>query len=297
MGVHTIPEVTLRRVADHEVTAIITASGAAIRRLEVDGRPLLKSFEPAHRPPGAANIVLAPWPNRVADATFTFNGVTHQLDVTEPERGHALHGFTWGRIFSIEEHMDDSATLRTVLGPEPGWPWQIELTVMYTLTDTGIDGAMTARNITPAEDDHGPAPCALGVHTYLDPQGAPLDECTLHHTIEERQPLDSRNIPASPREPWPASPMPMNGVWLDDAGIDSVKRPRVARLVSKGGYGVELEASISMPWTQVFTSPQRELAVEPMTAPPNALNSGEDLTVLAPGERMSVSWSVRAIHN
>lgn len=91
--------------------------------------------------------------------------------------------------------------------------------------------------------------------------------------------------------------MPMNGVWLDDAGIDSVKRPRVARLVSKGGYGVELEASISMPWTQVFTSPQRELAVEPMTAPPNALNSGEDLTVLAPGERMNVSWSVRAIHN
>ena len=297
MGVHTIPEVTLRKVADHDVTAIITASGAAIRRLEVDARPLLKSFEPAQRPPGAANIVLAPWPNRVADATFTFNGITHQLEVTEPERGHALHGFTWGRIFNIVDHTNDSATLRTILGPEPGWPWQIELTVTYTLTDTGITGTMTAHNITPAGGEHGPAPCALGVHTYLDPQGAPLDECTLHHTIEQHQPVDSRNIPTGPRQPWPASPMDMNGVQLDDAGVDPVKRPHIARLVGEDGCGVELEASESMPWTQIFTSPQRELAVEPMTAPPNALATGEDVTVLAPGERMSVTWSVRAINN
>ena len=50
-----------------------------------------------------------------------------------------------------------------------------------------------------------------------------------------------------------------------------------------------------MPWTQLFTSPQRHLAVEPMTAPPNALATGEGLTVLDPGDRMSVSWAVRAI--
>ena len=297
MGAQTIPEVTLRRIADHEVTAIITASSAAIRRLEVDERPLLKSFDPTPRPPGAANIVLAPWPNRVADATFTFNGVTHQLEVTEAERGHAIHGFTWGRIFDIVDHTDNSATLRTVLGPEPGWPWQIKLTVTYTLTDTGITGTMTARNITPADSDHGPAPCALGVHTYLDPQGAPLDECSLHHTIEEHQPVDSRNIPTGPRQPWPASPMHMNGVYLDDAGFDSVEHPHVARLVDGDGRGVELEAHANMPWTQIFTSPQRELAVEPMTAPPNALATGEDLTVLEPGERISVSWTVRAINN
>ena len=91
--------------------------------------------------------------------------------------------------------------------------------------------------------------------------------------------------------------MDMNGVQLDDAGVDPVKRPHIARLVREDGCGVELEASESMPWTQIFTSPQRELAVEPMTAPPNALATGEDVTVLAPGERMSVTWSVRAINN
>lgn len=141
-----------------------------------------------------------------------------------------------------------------------------------------------------------PAPCALGVHTYLDAQGAPLDECTLHHTIAERQPLNEYNIPAGAREPWPRSPIRMRDMWLDDAGFDPVAdQPRIARLVNASGAGVELAATANLPWTQIFTSPERHVAVEPMTAPPNALATGEGLTVLDPGARLTVGWSVRAI--
>lgn len=309
MDADAIPEIVLEQ---GNVRAVITASGAAVRDLRVDGRPLLRSFEPAKRPPGAANIVLAPWPNRVDNATFRFDGEGHRLDVTEPELGHALHGFTWGRIFDIDATASDSAdrtgrteaTLRTVLGPEPGWPWEIALTVRYRLVtggrdaasgaDTaagaGIEATMTAENIG-AEA----APCALGVHTYLDPQGAPLDECTLHHGLTQRQPLDERNIPTGPREPWPDNPIDMAGAWLDDPGFDPEYRTHTAVLVDRSGKGVGLDASISMRWCQLFTSPQRFLAVEPMTAPPNALATGEDLIVLEPGDRTSVRWKVRAI--
>lgn len=285
-----VPEVTLKRGA---VEASVSASGAAIRSLTVDSRPLLRSFEKGTHPPQAANIVLAPWPNRVADATFTFRGTTYSLEVTEPNLGHALHGFTVHRIFEIDRSAtgDDHATLRTVLGPEPGWPWPIELTVHYQLTDDGLDASMTAVNLA---DE--PAPCALGVHTYLEAQGAHSDECTLHHTIAQRQPLDARNIPTGEREPWPNSPIQMCDTWLDDAGYDPVPdRPRVARLVDASGTGVELAATANLPWTQIFTSPQRHVAVEPMTAPPNALATGEDLTVLDPGGHLTVGWSVRAI--
>lgn len=303
MDVDVIPEVALRR---GPVEAVITASGAAVRDLRVGGRPLLRSFEACARPPGAANIVLAPWPNRVADATFTFRDETYHLAVTEADLGHALHGFTWGRVFdfigsqtgqgtgqntrSDAGPSTDSTRLYTVLGPEPGWPWQIALTVHYQLSECGINASMVAENVS---DE--PAPCALGVHTYLDALGTPLDECVLTHTIMQRQPLDERNIPAGPRQPWPAGPIVMDGAWLDDSGYDPQSRPHIARLTNARGEAVELEASISMPWTQLFTSPQRHLAVEPMTAPPNALATGEGLTVLDPGERMSVSWAVRAI--
>lgn len=293
---HSVPEVTLRR---GPVRATVSASGAAVRELTVNCRPLLRSFPQGTHPPQAANVVLAPWPNRVADASFTFSGERHNLAVTEPKLGHAIHGFTLRRVFEILEQQGDNALesdqnevrLRTVLGPEPGWPWPIELTVHYALTDSGLEASMTAVNL--AEE---PAPCALGVHTYLEAQGAHSDECTLHHTIAERQPLDERNIPAGAREPWPNSPIRMCGTWFDDAGFDPVaNRPRVAQLVDKTGIGVELAATANMPWTQIFTSPERHVAVEPMTAPPNALATGEDLTVLDPGGRLTVGWSVRAI--
>ena len=282
-----VPEVALARGG---VRAVISTSSAAVRELTVDGRPLLRSFAQGTHPPQAANIILAPWPNRVADAAFTFRGRRHELAATEPARGHAIHGFTVRRIFGIVEHSPDAAVLRSVLGPEPGWPWPIELSVHYALTDSGLEAAMTAVNLA---DE--PAPCALGVHTYLDAQGAPLDACTLHHTIAERQPVNERLIPAGAREPWPHSPIPMRGTLLDDAGYDPLHRPHLARLIDASGTGVELEATPNLPWTQLFTSPQRHLAVEPMTAPPNALNTGEDLAVLDPGGALEVGWSVRAI--
>lgn len=288
MGVAEVSEV---RLSAGGTEACVTASGAAVRSLRFSGRHLVREFPAGTHPaPGATNIVLAPWPNRVADATYSFGGETRQLEVTEPELGHALHGFTWRRLFEFADASSDSCTLHSVLGPEPGWPWPIDLTVTYRLIDGGIVGEMTAVNLS---DE--PAPCALGVHTYLSALGAPLDECTLHHSMTQRQPLDSRNIPDGPREVWPQNPIAMNGVWLDDSGFDPRFEPHVATLLNKEGHGVELSASESMRWTQVFTSPQRHLAVEPMTAPPNSLVSGEDLNVLEPDGRLTVSWTVRAI--
>ena len=290
---HLVPEVTLARGAVH---AAVSASGAAIRELTVEGKPLLRTFAQGTHPPQATNIVLAPWPNRVANATFTYAGTRYDLAVTETELGHALHGFTQHRIFDFHdpqpgESAGEHVTLRTVLGPEPGWPWPIELTVRYQLTDLGLEASMTAANL----GDEA-APCALGVHTYLDAQGAPLDQCTLHHSIAQRQPLDARNIPVGAREPWPDNPIRMSGRWLDDAGYDPASsQPHTARLVDADGAGVELTATANMPWTQIYTSPQRHLAVEPMTAPPNALATGEDLTVLEPGGHLTVGWTVRAI--
>ncbi len=37
------------------------------------------------------------------------------------------------------------------------------------------------------------------------------------------------------------------------------------------------------------------LAVEPMTCPPDALNSGTDLVVLAPGDSHAASWEIEAL--
>ena len=49
--------------------------------------------------PRFSGVLLAPWPNRVADGAYEFDGESHQLPLTEPERGNALHGLvTWDRF-------------------------------------------------------------------------------------------------------------------------------------------------------------------------------------------------------
>ncbi|WPF67117.1 MULTISPECIES: hypothetical protein [unclassified Corynebacterium] len=280
----SIPEARLRC---GETVAVVSASGASIRSLRWAGRPLLREFPEGAHPPEATNITLAPWPNRVAGAAFEFAGRKHRLAVTEPERGHALHGFSPGTIFDLEAGTAN-AELRAVLGPREGWPWPIEVRVKYTAREWGIKAEIVARNLADR-----PAPCALGAHPYLDPLGWPLDECIMHLGAARRLPLNAAMIPDSALEPnWPQPSVPMRGRCFDDVFYQG-NSPHEVRLVHPSGEGVCLRSSL--PWTQIYTSPRRWLAVEPMTAPPNALNSRVDLRVLAPGESLSAHYSIARI--
>jgi aldose 1-epimerase len=75
------------------------------------------------------------------------------------------------------------------------------------------------------------------------------------------------------------------------------------RLSAPAGPEVTLWADEAYRWIQVFTGdgvpePLRRrtgLAVEPMTAPPNALRTGEGLVTLRPGERHSARWGIRPV--
>ena len=67
------------------------------------------------------------------------------------------------------------------------------------------------------------------------------------------------------------------------------------------GTRVGLWAGRGYPWLQVFTgdplSPGRRrkaVAVEPMTCPPNAFVTGDDLLVLQPGETVTHTWGIQA---
>ena len=71
------------------------------------------------------------------------------------------------------------------------------------------------------------------------------------------------------------------------------------------GLGAALWVDRHHPWLMVFSAddgwdpPRQALAVEPMTAPPDAFRSGRDLVTLAPagepGDEVSVSWGIRTL--
>ncbi|MCE3294044.1 MAG: Aldose 1-epimerase, partial [Arthrobacter sp.] len=89
-------------------------------------------------------------------------------------------------------------------------------------------------------------------------------------------------------------PFPLD-LTVDTHGIAKVS------VFDPSGTGVELAWGSEWPWVQIHTGdkpvgPDRlGLAVEPMTCPPDAFNSGVDVVRLAPGQVHSASWSIRAV--
>lgn len=145
------------------------------------------------------------------------------------------------------------------------------------------------------------APFGAGFHPYLRAGEAPLDECrlTLPASTVLRTEPDGE---VTGREPVSADldltvgPL-LDGRSIDHAYTDLPAEAWIAELAHEpSGLTVRLVADT--PWAQVFTGDtigRAGVAVEPMTCPPDAFNSGEDLARLTPGEWFRVGYSIEAL--
>lgn len=272
----------------------------------LDERPAAAGAGDSRRPALSAGVVLAPWPNRVAGGHFSFEGQQYFLDITEPERHSALHGLVHQRTWELIEHTGNRVSQRIDIGPQAGWPFPLRLITTHELSSTGLVTSHTAHNTGIV-----PAPFGLGVHTYLRAGDAPIAECTLEVPASVRLPLDETLTPTGLPVPVAGTPYDFTSAKpLRDECLDSPYsailsdldgRARVV-LRAPSGPATTLWTEPKFRWLQVFTADSRTageypgrgraLAVEPMTCPPNALNSGIDLIVLTPGESWSASWGL-----
>ena len=103
-----------------------------------------------------------PWPNRIRDGRYSFGGHDLQLGLTDPRTGNASHGLARWAAWSLEEHTGNSVSLVYRLMAQTGYPWTVDLHVLYDLSADGLVVTQTATNLA-AE----PAPYASGAHPYL----------------------------------------------------------------------------------------------------------------------------------
>ncbi|WP_165069770.1 aldose 1-epimerase family protein [Marisediminicola senii] len=287
-------------------TADIASIGATLRTLRHDGRDLIRPFEADELRPNFRGAVLAPWPNRVVDGTYAWNGEELQLALTEPSRGHALHGLAAWLDFAVIEQAPDRLSLRAVVQPQDGYPFRIEVVVDYTLGADGLHTTVTGTNVgTDA------APWGTSAHPYLVAGPGLVDEWTFS--------LDAATVQTvTPDRLIPTGLSPVGDVGLDFRGERLIADTFVdhaftdlardadgmagARLTADG-RGVEMRWNSACEWVQVHTADlpenpagsRRGLAVEPMTCAPDALNSGQGVISLAPEESSSASWQIRSI--
>ncbi len=287
--------------------AVVTEIAASLRELDVDGVALVQDYPADAQPPWCAGWVLVPWPNRVAGGTWSYDGAAQQLDITEPDKGNALHGLLTRTPYGVGAHTTDSITLDAGISPQPGYPFELSTSVHYQLVEDGLLVTHRLENT-----GHRSAPVALGAHPFLRLGSVPTDELTLYINAATHIEVDERLNPsgittdvAGTRNDFRAGQL-VGVVDLDDAWSD-VRREEdgssLHYLEAPDGSQVQMFMDASFGYIQAFTTTEfaadggmvTAVAVEPMTAPADAFNSGEGLRWLEPGEAWEASWGIRYV--
>ena len=289
--------------------AVVTECGGSLRLLEYDGRPLVQGWAEEDQSASGRGQLLAPWPNRIRDGKYSFDGRDRQLPLTEPARGNASHGLVRWTAWTLEELTAHSVSLTYRLMSQPGYPWTVDLHVLHDLSADGLTVTVTATNLSGSR-----APYALGAHPYLTAGSGRVDDWELTLPAATRLLVDDRMIPTGREDVRDGDldfrmARPIRSAKLDTAFTDLTRGPdgrvEVALRDPRADHGVLLWMDERHTWTQVFSGDElpararESLAVEPMTAPPNAFATGDDLLVLEPagsdGDEISASWGIRAL--
>ena len=283
---------------------VVVTAGGGMRELRHGEWRVLDGYGADEVPVGAYGQPLIPWPNRLSEGRYEFDGRSYQVPLTEPEKRNALHGFARWMTWRVERHESSQATLGLDLYPRTGYPFALRLEIEYTVTAGGVAVATTALNA-----GRGRLPYANGFHPYVSVGTPAVDVCTLELPAATWFPTDDRQIPTG-RSPVEGTgydfrtPRRIGSAALDTAFTDLARdadgKARV-RLSSPGGerrVAVWMDASYR--YVMAFTGDtlsdagrrRRSLGVEPMTAAPNAFQSGDGLRVLEPGEAYRSEWGI-----
>ncbi len=284
-----------------DALAIVTELAAGLRLYSRAGVQLTESYGDDQISPGAAGITLAPWANRVEDGLWYLDGKKQQLDITEVSRNNASHGLLRNASYELVDETEFSVTLEAAVFPQHGYPFLLRHRVRYELDgDLGLTVRQTLVN-----DSQSPAPFVLGAHPYLRLGEVPSEDLTVTVSGRTRLVTDDRLIPRG-TEPVGGdfdlrSGREIDGLVLDCAYTDLDFDGGVARstLRAPDGRSVSLWQDEHCRYVHVFVTDTfpgrtRAVALEPMTGPANAFNSGDGLAWLPAGESFTMSWGITA---
>jgi len=276
----------------------IDLRGGGPRRLAVGDWEVLDGYQAGTVPSGRRGGVLVPWPNRLRNGRWTWNGHDLQLEVASPATPNAMHGLVSWQRWEVVSATEDSATVGTLVEARPGYPFRLAAALDYAL---GADRLAVTLRMTNLGAE--PAPFGAGMHPYLHVGAAEdggLDAAELTLPARTIMEVDG-GLPTGAMHPFDGDVGRIGQRSFDDPLTDLVRDDDGwARVQLRGSLGeLELAVDGAWPWLQVYSADtlpagqrRRSLAVEPMTCPPNALADGADLVVLEPGGEWAGTWTL-----
>lgn len=276
--------------------------GGGLRSYAVDGRDLLDGYPADAMCTSGRGQVLIPWPNRLDGGRYEFDGRSHQLPLTEPEHGNAIHGLVQWSDWSVAEREADRVVVEHALRPQPGYPFEVSLRIEYALSSGGLTVRTRATSVGVV------CPYGAGAHPYLTLGTRTVDPVELRIPAARLVRTDARGIPtdAVPVDGTEFDfrrPRPIGGTKLDNAFTDLERdADGMARVELRSGEtGIDVWMDDTYRYVTLYTGDprpdvnRRSIAVEPMTCPANAFRSGEALIRLEPGRSFTSTWGIAPV--
>ena len=290
-------------IAAGDQRAVVVTHGGGLRAYSSGTRQVIDGYRSGEPCRSGRGQVLIPWPNRLEDGSYEFDGLHHQLELTEPEHGNAIHGLVREATWTVAEREPHRVVMEHLLQPQPGYPFTLALRIEYDLSADGLRVSTTATNAGPEACPYG-----SGAHPYLTVGTATVDSAflrcpgwTVLRTDERGLPVSTESVDGTDydfRRPRRIGSTRLDHAFADlERGADGLARVELAG--SRAGRRLILWVDDAYGYLMLFTGDpladvnRRSLAVEPMTCPPNAFRTGEGLIRLEPGVSFRSAWGIR----
>lgn len=259
-----------------------------------------KSREEFLRLEGFKNVLMVPFPNRIENGEYEFQGRKYRLPINEESNRNSLHGLVYSLRFNLVEKMitDDFGAMGLELFYDrlyAGYPFAFRLLVRFILwKNSSLEVIFVITNVDKVE-----IPMGVGWHPIFE-LGDRVDCFQLKLPVKKMFVLNDRMIPngETVNYEYANKPLLIENRNFDSAFLVDNSSPRVTTEI----FNIKRKITIKV-WQevgekkfnflQVYTPPdRRSIAIEPMSCNINAFNNKEGLIVMKPGEEISLRCGV-----
>lgn len=236
-------------------------------------------------------VILAPFPNRIAEAKYTFEGKDFKLPINREKEALAMHGFLYNKSFQLIKQEQNAVILQYDYSATiSAYPFPFTVMVAYELLENGLLKIKTVIRNT----GDNKMPFGTGWHPYFK-----ID--TSINTMQLKMPACQQlelknNIPTGSIIDFLKNESILNlkEHHFDDCFVFNTKNKIDIQLIGKE-YQLNISAKCqnNYPYFQIYTPSTRDsIAIEPMTCAPNAFNNKMGLLEIKPGQSFSFEYEL-----
>lgn len=293
--------------------AVLSPWGASLRRYflvddhggEID---IVWGYSGGAQKKGGQGDVLIPFPGRVAEGRYSFDGQALQLEQNDKEGPNAIHGFVrtlpWTMHQAGPNHVAFEVKLDAAAYGPRGYPFSLAVRVTYSLDVQGLSCSFAVQNV-----GRQAAPVGVGFHPYFTVGTQVVDEAEVkipaagYLEFNERLAPTGRVMAAKGTE-WDYRDFRLIGdrrfnhcyielerdlTGMATASLRHRESGRVIDVVMDAAFS----AIVVYTGDAITGAPRRALAIEPMTCATDALNHPEwGLKRLLPAETFTGRYTV-----